>query len=309
MKTFVFHNTSGTLKVEFVTDLIGSNLGNFTIMQIKGLSDVEKSLGLDFQQLPSSYKAFKEFAESKNFLLDLYNPQTGVTTAIVSSVTALNITTTTLDDATVGLAETTVLTCDTFANSGQGDHVIIENQDGETFSIWLDKDNNGTAPTGALHLAADYKIEVDIATGDTAAQVAGKVKAAIELDENWTGFETIVDNEDGSLDIVTDTIGNTTDADTYNSAEGGAGSLSVAVTDGVDAIDYEAEIEYEGGNGNITFEVSVGALPTGLSLNAVTGVISGICTELGEVAFTVKITDDGGATDTQALTITGVTGE
>jgi len=307
MKTFVFFNTAGTLKVEYVTDLMGSNLGNFTVMDIRGLNDVEESLGLDFKQLATSYKAFKEFAQTKNFKLDLIS-SSGSITHVVSSVTALNITTTTLPNATVGLAESFVLTCPTFAGAGQGDHIICTNPAGETFSIWLDKDDNGTAPTGALHLAATYKIEVNIVTGDTAILVAGKVKAAVEADENWSGFATITDHGDGTLTITCSSVGVVADVVRKNSGESGNGAFSFVITQGINAVAYNQALATEGGNGNKTWEITVGGLPDGLSLDARTGKITGICTHAAEHTFTVKATDAGAATATQALSITGVTG-
>jgi hypothetical protein len=56
------------------------------------------------------------------------------------------------------------------------------------------------------------------------------------------------------------------------------------------------------GDVTITWDISAGALPTGLSLSAA-GVISGLPTVLETQNFTVRATNDSG-NDTQALTLT-----
>jgi predicted phage tail protein len=50
--------------------------------------------------------------------------------------------------------------------------------------------------------------------------------------------------------------------------------------------------------------VSTGALPTSLTLNAATGAISGTPSSAGTFSFTVTVTDIGGRSATQALSIT-----
>lgn len=59
-----------TVSVEYKTDLpVGATVGNFTVMDILGLSDAEKHLGLDFKQVPSSIQEFIDFAEENGFAL------------------------------------------------------------------------------------------------------------------------------------------------------------------------------------------------------------------------------------------------
>lgn len=59
-----------TVNVGYKTDLPdGATTGNFTVMDVEGLSDAEKHLGLDFKQLPYNVDDFKVFAEANNLAL------------------------------------------------------------------------------------------------------------------------------------------------------------------------------------------------------------------------------------------------
>ena len=67
---------------------------------------------------------------------------------------------------------------------------------------------------------------------------------------------------------------------------------------------YSASLTMSGGTGPFTWSISAGSLPTGLSLNSSTGVISGTPTGTGTSNFTVKVTDATSATNSQALNLT-----
>ncbi len=66
---------------------------------------------------------------------------------------------------------------------------------------------------------------------------------------------------------------------------------------------YTAQPTASGGNGPYTWAVSVGTLPGGLSINAITGAITGTPTAAGTTNITVQATDSIGGTATQARTI------
>ncbi len=68
---------------------------------------------------------------------------------------------------------------------------------------------------------------------------------------------------------------------------------------------YNQTVKATGGATPYTWSVSVGALPTGLSLNPSTGIISGTPTIVGTFNFTILVTDAGSPvqSDTQELSI------
>lgn len=69
---------------------------------------------------------------------------------------------------------------------------------------------------------------------------------------------------------------------------------------------YSQQLSAVGGTGPYTWEITTGALPTGLSLSW-SGLISGTCSGgAGTSNFTVRATDALAATDTQALSITRI---
>ncbi len=72
-------------------------------------------------------------------------------------------------------------------------------------------------------------------------------------------------------------------------------------------VPYSATISATGGTAPYTWSVNVSP-PPGLALNAITGVISGVPTTTVTDNFVVTVTDHGGLTATQALTITIVPG-
>lgn len=72
---------------------------------------------------------------------------------------------------------------------------------------------------------------------------------------------------------------------------------------GTTGVAYSETISVQGGSSPYTFSVTVGALPTGTSLNSSTGVISGTPSVAGTYNFTIKVTDANGSTGTQPFEI------
>ncbi len=66
---------------------------------------------------------------------------------------------------------------------------------------------------------------------------------------------------------------------------------------------YSQQMSQAGGTGTITWSVSVGTLPTGLTLNASTGLLSGTPTTAGSTNVTIRATDANGCGGQVSLTI------
>ncbi|HVI09033.1 MAG TPA: Ig domain-containing protein [Candidatus Binatia bacterium] len=67
---------------------------------------------------------------------------------------------------------------------------------------------------------------------------------------------------------------------------------------------YSSSLSASGGTTPYQWSVSAGALPSGLSLQAATGAITGTTVFSGSYPFTAKVTDAGGQSSTQAFTFT-----
>ena len=135
--------------------------------------------------------------------------------------------------AVPAVAQIEQITCASGAIHTQADHFIIKNQAGLDYSVWLDIDANGTAPTGAAHLAASSAIQVSILSTDTAIEVAAKIFAAVN--SSITGVS--VTDPAGGVDIIftQDNAGACADASVHNADETAAGAFIVVLNvDGAD---------------------------------------------------------------------------
>jgi hypothetical protein len=133
--------------------------------------------------------------------------------------------------------ETFVLTCPAMASATQGDFFVVYDDAGNSTAVWLDIDADGTEPAGTLYTATDAQIEVNIATGDNATAVAGKVHTAIS--GNISDI-TFTDNSNGTITVLLDNAGPATNAFRKNADEDGNGSFTVGtITKGVLAITAE----------------------------------------------------------------------
>ena len=102
-------------------------------------------------------------------------------------------------------------------------------------SIAVAIDNEGVAavaPIGALYVAADHQIKVEISTGGTAADNAALVKTAIEAEEHWDEF-TITNKGSGVLEFNSTKLGDLTNSVSKKEDDSEAGSITLAITAGV----------------------------------------------------------------------------
>lgn len=81
-------------------------------------------------------------------------------------------------------------------------------------------------------------------------------------------------------------------------------ALSGTATDASNGVAYSFTYTRTGGHLPLAYDISAGALPTGLSINAATGAITGTPSADGVFNFTVRLTDDEGNITTRAGTIT-----
>lgn len=120
------------------------------------------------------------------------------------------------------------LTFDSTANISQGEFFVLTNVAGTSYGVWFDIDADGTEPSGAAYAAVDTEIEVDIATGNTAAQVAAAVETALAATADMSFDDTAADGTMLVTQDVTGTVADVTFYDNDSSAYSGGGALASA---------------------------------------------------------------------------------
>ena len=96
-----------------------------------------------------------------------------------------------------------------------------------------------------------------------------------------------------------------TGAYTYNA---GPALLFPAPPGGETGVTYSDQLTVTAGTSPFTWSVSAGTLPSGVTLGASTGLLSGTPTAAGTYSFTVKVTDHSGLTATEPVTLTVIAG-
>ena len=81
---------------------------------------------------------------------------------------------------------------------------------------------------------------------------------------------------------------------------------SASLSGGQKGTAYSAALQAAGGTPNYIWSIQAGSLPTGLTLNTSTGVISGTPTTAGSSSFTIQVADSGSPAQTQS-TATSIT--
>lgn len=303
MKTLKYYNANKAIDIEYLTDLIDGN-EELTIYQATQIVDGVRQVGINgtaetFGMIDVvdefTLTEMKTLATDKNLTLEVY--EDGEDTVELNALTALDITTSSIDAGISGVAQLEVVTFPATTGATQADYVLMYNAlTGESAAIWLDIDGAGTAPTGALYTAADYKITVGIATGESAAQVAAKAVIAIEASA-WEDEITLTDNADGTVDFQQDYSGDIADAAPKNADDSGVGSITSSTSnDGTDGVAYEFTFVAEGGNTPYIWTTE-STLPEGITLST-SGILSGTPRETGTFTLTILLTDQFGITDT-----------
>ena len=103
---------------------------------------------------------------------------------------------------------------------------------------------------------------------------------------------------------ATDTLG-AAGSRAYTVVVGAALGVNPAtLPSGTVGIAYPQSVSSTGGTGAVTFSISAGALPGGLSLNAASGALTGTPSSASTFSFTVTATDSVGATGSRAYSVT-----
>ncbi len=128
-----------------------------------------------------------------------------------------------------GRSEVTTVTFPTKAASTGGDYFVIYDSAGLAWAAALNKSGSDPAPSGAIYtaIAAGRKVNVDISSATTEAQVEALVETAFDALVG-NPFTTTAATADM---VVTCTIrANTTNASVHNADDSGAGSIVVVTT-------------------------------------------------------------------------------
>jgi hypothetical protein len=161
------------------------------------------------------------------------NPNTAVSNIVLQSE-ALPESASFIPVADAGVFEVQDITFPAASGIAQGDYAVIQNKAGTKFALWMDKNANGTAPTGAVYVASDVKIKLGIATGDTAAQVATKVIAALTLAGTLVDLTHAQGSTSAKVKFTSTKLGDVNAPAVHNTGDTGNGSLVVStVTVGV----------------------------------------------------------------------------
>jgi hypothetical protein len=163
----------------------------------------------------------------------------------------------------------------------------------------------GTIPAGTVGAPYSQTFSQSGGTGTVTWSVNGALPAGITLNPT-TGVLSGTPTQVGSFPIVV----------TATDSNGCAGSRSYTLVIGCQAITvnpatipngtagqpYSQAFSQTSGIGTITWSVT-GALPTGLTLNPTTGVLSGTPTQIGSFPITIRATDANGCFGTRSYTL------
>lgn len=130
-----------------------------------------------------------------------------------------------------GTSEVTTLTFPSKAGSTGGDYFVVFDTAGLGWAAALNKSGSDPVPSGAVWtaIASGRKVNVDISSATTAAQVAALVETAFDaLSSN--PFVTDDSAADGTMLVTCTLHGNTTNAQRHNANDSGNGSMGVSTT-------------------------------------------------------------------------------
>lgn len=186
--------------------------------------------------------------------------------------------------------------------------------DSATFTFRLY--NNGNAPLTISDIAGDSSVNISGSIdSDMPFNITTPVPSIIqpgtyyEMGVQFSPTSSSGTTYSGSLTITSDGAGLTPLYFSGALLSGTAiplfiNTTSSTITDGTVGIAYSATVVAEGGTTPYEYSVSTGELPIGLELDAATGGITGTPNTAGAYVFTLTVTDDQNATDSEDFTIT-----
>jgi len=177
-------------------------------------------------------------------------------------------------------------------------------------SVYLDNKTSGDNITLLQSVASSndttviYTISAD---GKLLRKVNSNAPSLIASDISSINYETGSNTATNKV-TITSTVGQDSVTRSFNVlariAKLGLAVINTSLPDGTVGNSYTQVLQAGGGTAPYTWTYSLGSLPDGLSLDAVTGIISGTPTSADTFNFTVQAQDHTGATTTRRLTIT-----
>ncbi|GAB2863961.1 hypothetical protein GCM10027176_77330 [Actinoallomurus bryophytorum] len=164
----------------------------------------------------------------------------------------------------------------------------------------------GPPPAGQAGIAYSDQLTVSGGTGPYVWSVsAGSLPPGLTLNAS-TGLLSGTPTTGGSYPFTVKVV------DASNQSDTRAATVVIAASPTLDfppppagqvGVAYSDQLTVSGGTGPYVWSVSAGSLPPGLTLNAATGLLSGIPTTGGSYPFTVKVVDANNQSDTRAVTL------
>jgi len=166
-----------------------------------------------------------------------------------------------------------------------------------------------TLPNGQLTQAYDQTVSGSGGTGPYTFVLAGELPPPLVLDEG-TGSITGTPTSTGIYPfsvVATDSLGCSGSQD-YGLIIDSTGCPSITLSPttlpgAAQGAPYAETVAAGGGTGPYTYALTAGALPDGMTLNTISGEISGAPMESGSYAFNITATDSTQCTGTQSYTL------
>ena len=171
--------------------------------------------------------------------------------------------------------------------------------------------NFAAPPSGEVGAAYSYTLIASGGTGPYAwSVIGGSLPGGITLNASTgvlSGTPTAAGTSSFTVKVTDANSQTATQATSLTIVSGPVLSFPAPPSGEVGAA-YSDTLTASGGTGPYAWSVSSGTLPAGISLGSASGVLSGTPTAAGTSSFTVKVTDAGGQTATQATSLTIIAG-